>query len=97
MKTLKQCKLAGLKGIVVKNKQNIFLERKNVLILQIKIKCLFYLNEKNIILIINFFTFSYLHSTEIKLEKIFDGLNKPWSLSFIDENNILLQKKLEIF
>ena len=27
-KTLKQCKLAGLKGIVVKNKQNIFLERK---------------------------------------------------------------------
>jgi len=28
LKTLKQCKLAGLKGIVVKNKQNIFLERK---------------------------------------------------------------------
>ena len=27
-KTLKQCKLAGLKGIVVKNKRNIFLERK---------------------------------------------------------------------
>ena len=24
LKTLKQCKLAGLKGIVVKNKQNIF-------------------------------------------------------------------------
>ena len=28
LKTLEQCKLAGLKGIVVKNKQNIFLERK---------------------------------------------------------------------
>tara|TARA_S200000501_G_C20805640_1_gene735984 strand:+ start:839 stop:1633 length:795 start_codon:yes stop_codon:yes gene_type:complete len=28
LKTLKQCKLAGLKGIVVKNKQNIFLEKK---------------------------------------------------------------------
>ncbi len=28
LKTLKQCKLAGLKGIVVKHKQNIFLERK---------------------------------------------------------------------
>ena len=28
LKTLKQCKLAGLKGIVVKNKRNIFLERK---------------------------------------------------------------------
>ena len=28
LKTLKQCKLAGLKGIVVKNKQNVFLERK---------------------------------------------------------------------
>jgi len=28
LKTLKHCKLLGLKGIVVKNKQNIFLERK---------------------------------------------------------------------
>jgi len=28
LKTLKQCKSAGLKGIVLKNKQNIFLERK---------------------------------------------------------------------
>ena len=27
LRTLKQCKLAGLKGIVVKNKQNIFLEK----------------------------------------------------------------------
>jgi len=28
LKTLKQCKTAGLKGVVLKNKQNIFLERK---------------------------------------------------------------------
>ena len=55
LKTLKQCKLAGLKGIVVKNKQNIFLERKNVLILQIKTKCLFYQNEKNVLITFNIF------------------------------------------
>ena len=40
LKTLKQCKLAGLKGIVLKSKQNVFLEKINVLILLIKIKCL---------------------------------------------------------
>ena len=28
LKTLKQCKLAGLKGIVIKDKKNVFLERK---------------------------------------------------------------------
>ena len=28
LKTLKQCKLAGLKGIVLKDKRNVFLERK---------------------------------------------------------------------
>ena len=36
LKTLKQCKSAGLKGIVIKNKQNIFLERK---------KCISYANK----------------------------------------------------
>ena len=29
LKTLKQCKLAGLKGIVIKDKRNVFLEKKN--------------------------------------------------------------------
>ena len=29
LKTLKQSKIAGLKGIVIKNKQNVFLEKKN--------------------------------------------------------------------
>jgi len=28
LKTLKQCKTAGLKGIVLKSKKNIFLEKK---------------------------------------------------------------------
>ena len=28
LKTLRQCKFAGLKGIVVKNNQNIFLDKK---------------------------------------------------------------------
>ena len=28
LNTFKQCKSAGLKGIVIKNKQNIFLEKK---------------------------------------------------------------------
>ena len=27
LRTLKECKLAGLKGIVLKNKQNVFLEK----------------------------------------------------------------------
>ena len=28
LKTLKQCKSAGLKGVVIKDRQNVFLERK---------------------------------------------------------------------
>ena len=39
LKTLKQCKAAGLKGIILKSKQNVFLE-KNVSVLLIKTKCL---------------------------------------------------------
>ena len=37
LKTLKQCKAAGLKGIVLKSKQNVFLERK---------KCISFANKK---------------------------------------------------
>ena len=37
-KTLAQCKLAGLKGIVLKSKQNVFLERK---------KCINFANKNN--------------------------------------------------
>ena len=38
LKTLKQCKLAGLKGIVLKGKQNVFLERN---------KCISFANKNN--------------------------------------------------
>ena len=38
LKTFKQCKAAGLKGIVLKNKQNVFLDRK---------KCISFANKNN--------------------------------------------------
>jgi len=31
LKTLKQCRMAGLKGIVLKNKQNVFLDKSKCL------------------------------------------------------------------
>ena len=39
-KTLTQCKSAGLKGIVLKSKQNVFLERKKCINFANKKKCL---------------------------------------------------------
>ncbi|MFL2852876.1 MAG: PQQ-dependent sugar dehydrogenase [Candidatus Pelagibacter sp.] len=39
------------------------------------------------------FFFSNLHSSEIKFEKIFDELDKPWSLSFIDSENVIITQK----
>ena len=42
LKTLKQCKFAGLKGIVLKNKQNVFLERK---------KCINFANKNKMFII----------------------------------------------
>jgi len=39
------------------------------------------------------FSFSRLISSEIKIEKIFGELNNPWSLSFIDSENILITEK----
>ena len=40
-----------------------------------------------------FFGFSNLFASEIKLEKIVDGFKKPWSLSFIDQENIVITEK----
>ena len=40
LKTIKQSKTAGLKGIVIKSKQHVFLDKINVLNLLIKIRCL---------------------------------------------------------
>ena len=61
--------------------------------MQIKTKCLFYPNEKNILIVSYFLNYYTPFSSEIKLVKIFEGLNKPWSLSFIDDNNILVTEK----
>ena len=49
--------------------------------------------KKTFLSLLIYFTFSYSYSSEIKLIKIFDGLNKPWSISFIDETNILITEK----
>ena len=43
IKTLKQCKLAGLKGIVMKNKKNVFLERK---------KCISFANKNKMFILV---------------------------------------------
>ncbi len=48
---------------------------------------------KKIFILLFFFITTHSDSTEIKLEKIFDGFSKPWSMSFIDENNILVNEK----
>ena len=49
--------------------------------------------KKALLSLLIYFTFAFSHASEIKLTKIFDGLNKPWSLSFIDENNVLVTEK----
>ena len=45
------------------------------------------------LVILFFFIFSNLYASEIKLEKIVDGLKNPWSLSFIDQKNIVITEK----
>ena len=48
---------------------------------------------KKIIIILIFFSFSSSYASEIKLKKITGGLKKPWSLSFIDQENVLITEK----
>ena len=48
---------------------------------------------KKLIIFLFLFTFSNLYSSEIKFQKIFDDLNKPWSLSFIDNENVIITEK----
>ena len=48
---------------------------------------------KKLSILIFFFAFSNLHALEFKLEKVIGGLDKPWSLSFIDQENIILTEK----
>tara|TARA_B100000579_G_scaffold408944_2_gene397509 strand:+ start:173 stop:1240 length:1068 start_codon:yes stop_codon:yes gene_type:complete len=49
--------------------------------------------KKIFFLILLFLIPSYSLSAEIKLEKISDDLNKPWSLSFIDNVNVIITEK----
>ena len=48
---------------------------------------------KRLIICLFLFSFSNLYSSEIKFEKIFDDLNKPWSLSFINKENVIITEK----
>ena len=48
---------------------------------------------KKLIVFLIFFIFPSLYASEIKLEKIVDGLKKPWSLSFIDQVNVVITEK----
>ena len=48
---------------------------------------------KKLIIFLFLFNFTNLYSSDLKFEKIFDDLNKPWSLSFIDRNNVLITEK----
>ena len=93
--TLKQCKIAGLSGVVLKHKRNIFLD---------KTKCVRYANKNNdfksskmkkiiLIFLIYFLQFLNLSSNEHKLEEIIKGLNNPWSLSFMTEEDVLITEK----
>ena len=48
---------------------------------------------RNIFIFIFFFISFNLYAEEIKLEKIVDSFDKPWSLSFRDEENIIITEK----
>ncbi len=48
---------------------------------------------KNLFVLLFFFISSNLYAFEIKLEKIVDSLGKPWSLSFIDSDSVIITEK----
>ena len=48
---------------------------------------------KKLFIFIFFLISSNICASEIKLEKIVDSLDKPWSLSFIDQENIIFTEK----
>ena len=50
LKTLKQCKIAGLKGIVLKSKQNVFLD---------KVKCINFANKNNMFITVKWKKYLY--------------------------------------
>ena len=48
---------------------------------------------KKLIIFLFIFNFTNLYSSDLKFEKISDDLNKPWSLSFIDKENVIITEK----
>tara|TARA_B100001057_G_scaffold407754_1_gene421741 strand:- start:50 stop:1114 length:1065 start_codon:yes stop_codon:yes gene_type:complete len=48
---------------------------------------------KKLIIFLFLFTYTNLYSSEIKFEQISNDLNKPWSLSFIDNKNVIITEK----
>ncbi|MBD1150426.1 PQQ-dependent sugar dehydrogenase [Pelagibacterales bacterium SAG-MED29] len=48
---------------------------------------------KKLIIFLFILDFTNLYSSDLKFEKISDDLNKPWSLSFIDKENVLITEK----
>ena len=49
--------------------------------------------KKIIIFFLLFFVHTNLYSSEVKFQKIISDLDKPWSLSFIDNDNIIFTQK----
>ena len=49
--------------------------------------------KKIFISLLFYFVFINLYASEIKFEKIVDGLNNPWSLSFVNEEKIIFTEK----
>ena len=45
---------------------------------------------KKLIIFLLIFNFTNLYSSDLKFEKISDDLNKPWSISFIDKENVII-------
>ena len=48
---------------------------------------------KKLIIFLFIFNFTNLYSSDLKFEKISDDLNEPWSLSFIDNENVIITEK----
>ena len=50
---------------------------------------------KRVLILFSFFIYfsNNIYAQEYKLEKIIDGLDNPWSLSFVDKENILFTEK----
>ena len=45
------------------------------------------------VLIIFLFLFTNLSADDFKLERIVEGIDSPWSLTFLDSQNLLITEK----